>query len=134
MVYRIAIVSVLVALAVCSAEYMDAMHPLAALLPASGATDITIIMLGGNAWQISYSTTADVSRQLEAQGWRSADERQYGPLSQAYARTSSFGVGEVWEWAFVWRDPAKHQIAHVRERRWIEFHWWQSLRSAVTAH
>jgi hypothetical protein len=123
MSYRICVVGVLVTLAVCSAGLLGAMHPPTGLLPVSGATDITIIMLGWNAWQMSYYTGADANQQLEYQGWHNADDRQYGPLSRAYVRSSSFGVGELREWAFVWCDPLEPQIAHIRVRRWIEFRW-----------
>ena len=119
--YRITVVGVIVALAVCSAELLGAAHPLAVLFPVSGATDITIIVLRWNTWQLSYDTTADASGQLEAHGWSSADDRQYGPLSRAYTRTSPFGVGQLREWAFVWRDPIKPQIAYLRVRRWLDF-------------
>jgi hypothetical protein len=131
MSYRVAVVSTLAALVLCSAGLVSAMHPLTALFPLSGATDVAIIMPGWNAWQISYYTTADVSAQLEERGWSSADDRQYGPLGRAYTRILSFGVGEVREWAFEWRDPAEPQIANVRERGWIELPWWQSLRSTL---
>jgi hypothetical protein len=129
--YRIVVVSVFVALAVCSAALVSAMHPLTALLPVSGATDITIVMLGWKAWQTSYYTAADVSGQIKSRGWSNADDQQYGPLGHAYTRTTSLGVGQLWEWAFVWRDPAEPQIAHVRERRWIEFAWWRHLLRAL---
>jgi hypothetical protein len=72
---------------------------------------------------VSYYTTADASEQLETHGWSNVDDRQYGPLSCIYTRTSPFGVAEVEEWAFVWRDPIEPQIAQLRVRRWIEFPW-----------
>ncbi len=121
--YRVAIVGVMLALAAGSAGVWGAARALTAPLPLSGATDTTIIRLQWNEWQISYSTTADAGAQLEAHGWSSPNNEQYGPLSRSYMRISSWGVGELSEWAFVWRDPSNPQIAHIRIQRRIMFPW-----------
>ncbi len=121
--YRISIVGVILALAVASAGMWAVMRPLTEPLPVSGATDITISRLAWNAWQISYYTTANAGEQLESHDWSSPDDSQYGPLSRSYMRISSLGVGELREAAFVWRDPIKPQLSHIRIQRWIMFPW-----------
>jgi hypothetical protein len=49
--HRITVAGVIVTLVVCSVGLLGATRPLTMLFPVSGATDITIIMLGWNAWQ-----------------------------------------------------------------------------------
>jgi hypothetical protein len=127
------VVGTILILAVCSTGVWGVTRLPTAPFPASGATDITVAVLGWNAWQISYYASADVIEQLQAQGWNSPDHRQYGALSRTYTRASSFGAGELWEWAFVWHDPLEPQMAHIRVRRWIDFPRWRHLLGSMSA-
>ena len=129
----ITVVITILILAVCSAGVWGATRPPTAPFSASGETSIAVTMLGWNVWQISYDAAADGMEQLETAGWNSPDHWQYGSLSRTYMQASSFGVGELWEWAFVWRDPFEPQVTHIRVQRRIEFPWWRRLLRDVSA-
>lgn len=122
-----ATLSILFILAACGIGVWMATRPPTISFLAPGATKSTVRALGWNQWQISYDAAADVNVQFETYGWYSPDQWLYGPLSRTYMHVTSFGVGELREWAFVWIDPIKPQTAHIRVRRWIDLPWLWNL-------
>lgn len=97
-----------------------------------GAQNVGITALKWNEWRLSYwapgsPTTwyTDVAHQLEAQHWTSLDRVEYGSLTRTYSRASSFGSGEVWEWAYLYFDPLRPHDVQIRVRRWFAIPWLQ---------
>jgi hypothetical protein len=109
-------------------------RPSPALFVVPAATQLHITELGWRTWQITYHAPGtpttwygDVARQLEANDWSSQDHRAYGALSSSYIHTLSFGIGELWQRAYLTFDPLQPQIAHINVRHDIVIPWLRRL-------
>jgi hypothetical protein len=125
------VVGVLMLLAACGGGWMATHPPLTGFL-VPDATDIRVVALGWNEWQLSYHTPGspsrwptDIGRRLEREHWISTDSVGYGALSRSYTRASPLGFCALWEWAYLSFDPLRPHIAQIRVRRWIAIGWWQ---------
>jgi hypothetical protein len=128
-----AVFCVLIMLLVSGAGWITARPSLAPFL-VPGATNVQVVPLGWGTWQFSYDVAGspttwytDIPRQLEAQRWSSMDRVEYGAMTRTYNRTVSFGVCELWEWAFLTFDPLQPNVAHIIVRRWVAIPWWRHL-------
>src|SRR5689334_6028499 len=106
--HRVTIFGLLLMLAACcGGGWMASRSSLAPFL-VPGATDIRVVALGWNEWQISYHApnspapwSTMVARKLETDHWGSPDSVGYGALTRSYTRASSLAFCELWEWAYV---------------------------------
>lgn len=124
----VAVVGVLMLLAACSGAGLMTTRPAVEQFLVPGATNVQVIPVGWNEWQISYhspgsptSWYTDVAQQLEAQHWSSPDHVAYGSLTRTYSHAISLGCCELWEWAFLTFDPLRPRDAQIRVRRWVAF-------------
>lgn len=135
--WRVTVVGLFVVVACAGGVWMATRASLSRFI-VPGATDIQIVALGWNEWQISYHAPGSVAtwstaigRKLETDRWRSYDRAEYGALSRSYTRASPLAFCALWEWAFLSFDPARPQAARIRVRRWIAIPWWQRLAGIV---
>jgi hypothetical protein len=126
----VGLLGLLVTLAACGVGGWATARRSLALFVVPNATDIQVAVLGWGEWQISYDAPdsptmwyMDVAHQLEAQHWSSPDRVEYGALSRTYSRASSYGFGELWEWAFLTIDPRRPQQVRIRVRQQIAMRW-----------
>ena len=123
----VAVLGVLLTLAACGVGGWVVVRPSVALFVVPGATDIQVAALAWNTWQISYRAPGepttwfpDLGRQLEAHQWSNLDRVEYsGYQNHTYSHAVSFGVGELWEWAYFSFDSRQPHAAHISIRHWI---------------
>lgn len=127
----VAVIGVLLIVMACGGTAWVATHPSLRQFLVPGATEIQLSRQAWNQWQISYRAPGspttwytDIPRQLEAQRWSSLDRVEYGSLTRTYSRAMSFGLCELWEWAYLTFDPLKPASAQIKIRRWITIPWW----------
>jgi hypothetical protein len=124
----------LMLLLLCAVGSKMILHPPLSRYLVPGATDIRVVGLGWNEWQISYHAPGSIAtwstiigRNLEADAWTSPGNVGYGALSRSYTRASSLAFCALWEWAFLSFDPVRPHVAQIRVRRWIAIPWWGRL-------
>jgi hypothetical protein len=130
----VAVIGAIVVLLACGGAGWTATRPPLEQFLVPGATDIQVVALGWNEWQISYRApdlstpwSTAIGRNLETDRWSSPDIVGYGALSRSYTRASSLGLWTLWEWAFLSFDPIKPHVAQIRVRRRIAITWWRRV-------
>jgi hypothetical protein len=135
------VVGMLMLLAACGGGGWMATRPSLAGFLVPDATDIHVVALGWNEWQLSYHAPGTparwptvIGRRLESEHWSRTDSVGYGALSRSYTRASPLGFCTLWEWAYLSFDPLRPRVAQIRVRRWITIEWLQhGARMAITS-
>ena len=133
-----ALLGVLLLLLAGSGAVWAGQGSLAAPFLVPGATAGQVTGLGAHAWQIRFRVPGEpgtwytaLVQQLERDHWSSPDPVGYASGNRSYLRTSSLGIGEVWDWVMVWVDPFHPDVAQIRLRREVAFPWWQRVSQFV---
>jgi hypothetical protein len=139
MQHRLISVMLFIVLGSCGAGVSVALYPPVQSLITPNATDIRVVETGLGARLITYQAPGTpyvwrlaAANALKQHGWVDAPWWRTDMPYLSYTRVHSFRFVTVWEAADLRGGP---NTAHIRVRRWLEFHWGAVAfaASAITA-